>query len=84
MSKTIEDLRSRLFDVMDGIKAGTVTLEQAQTILSVGQVIVNTAKVEVDYLRATEGGESSFIGTAVGQRNLPSGILSITRHRMEG
>lgn len=94
MSHTIEDLRRRLFETIDGVKAGTTTVEQAKTIGDLSQVIVNTAKVEVDYLRATDGGESSFISTAVGRANLPpaiggtetkalrSGILSITRHTM--
>lgn len=94
MSQTIEDLRRRLFETIDGVKAGTTTVEQAKTIGDLSQVIVNTAKVEVDYLRATDGGESSFISTAVGRANLPqgigstenkvlrSGVLSITRHTM--
>ena len=89
MSHTIEDLRRRLFETIDGVKAGTTTVEQAKTIGDLSQVIVNTAKVEVDYLRATDGGESSFISTAVGRANLPgaakgeplpSGITGVRRH----
>lgn len=76
MSDTIEDLRRRLFETIDGVKAGTTTLEAAKTIGDLSQVIVNTAKVEVDYLRATDGGESAFINTAVGRANLPKGLPS--------
>ena len=87
--KTIEDLRERLFAVMDGIKDGSVSIEQAQTIMGVGQVIVNTAKVECDFNRITQRRESRFMGahddvTLPGEtkRTLPSGVLSITRHVM--
>lgn len=76
MSDTIEDLRRRLFETIDGVKAGTTTVEVAKTIGDLSQVIVNSAKVEVDYLRATDGGESAFISTAVGHANLPKGLPS--------
>ncbi len=84
MSKTIEDLRERLFAAIDGVKAGTTSIEQAKTISDLSQVIVNTAKVEVDYLRATGGGESEFIATAIGASNLPQGIVGRTVHKLKG
>ena len=34
--------------------------------------------------RATGGGESEFIATAIGADNLPNGITAITRHRLAG
>lgn len=74
MSKTIEDLREHLFAAIAGVKDKSLTIEQAKQISEIGQVIVNTAKVEVDYLRATEGSESTFISTAVGRNNLPAGL----------
>jgi len=84
----ISELRRRLFETIDGVRAGTVNLDQARTISDLSQVIVNTAKVEVDYLRATGGGESTFIDTAVGIDNLPAGlpngIVGITRHVLQG
>jgi hypothetical protein len=85
-TKTIEDLRDRLFAAMDGIKDGSVTMEQAQTIMGIGQVIVNTAKVECDVNRITQRRESRFMGVhdepGETRRQLPSGVLSITRHVM--
>ena len=93
-TKTIETLREHLFAAIAGVKDKTLSIEQAKTISDLSQVIVNTAKVEVDYLRATEGGESSFISTAVGRANLPAGlpngtplpngIVGIRRHMLEG
>jgi len=83
-TKTIDDLRERLFAAIDGVKDGTISLEQAKTISELSQVVVNTAKVEVDYLRANAGGESAFIGSAVGAANLPPGINGVTVHRLKG
>lgn len=83
MSKNIEDLRAALFATIEGVRAGTTTVEQAKTISDLSQVIVNTAKVEVDYVRANNGGESRFM-TAIGNDNLPAGIKGVTRHRLAG
>lgn len=61
MSTHIDDLRRRLFDAIDGVVAGTMSVEQARQISELSQVVVNSAKVEVDYLRVTDGGKSAFI-----------------------
>lgn len=93
-NQTIEHLREHLFATIAGVKDKSISIEQAKTIGDLSQVIVNTAKVEVDYLRATEGGESSFISTAVGRSNLPeglpgpaplpNGIVGVRRHLLQG
>lgn len=80
----IEGLRARLFDAMDGIKAGTITIEQARQISDLSQVIVNTARVEVDYLRVTDGRSSPFLDNAGDQAALQNGIAGIVRHRIKG
>jgi hypothetical protein len=84
MSKSIEDLREILFTTLQGVKDGTVDLDKARAINELGKTLTDTARVEVDYLRATGGGESTFISTAVGADNLPPGITGITRHRLQG
>ena len=61
MSTHIDDLRRRLFDAIDGVVAGTMSVEQARQISELSQVVVNSAKVEVDYLRVTDGCKSAFI-----------------------
>ncbi|MFD4837698.1 hypothetical protein ACFWP0_09325 [Achromobacter sp. NPDC058515] len=83
MSKTINDLRDAMFETMTALKEGKITIEQAKAVSEIGQVIINSAKVEVDYIRANNGGESSFID-AVGNDNLPPGITGVTRHRLVG
>jgi mannitol/fructose-specific phosphotransferase system IIA component len=84
MSRDITALREALFDTLQKVKDGSLDVDKARAINEIGKTLVDSAKVEVEYLRATGGGESSFIDTAVGQSNLPSGITGITRHRLAG
>lgn len=89
MSKTIDDLREHLFAAIQGVRDGTVSIEQAKTISDLSQVIVNTAKVEVDFVRATERRESRFLAAPemTPQANgaaPPNGIVGIRRHILKG
>lgn len=79
-NKTIDDLRATLFAALEGVKSGTLDLEKARAINDIGKSIIDTARVEVDYLKATGGGESAFIASAVGNDNLPPGITGVRRH----
>lgn len=88
-TQTIEDLRARLFATIDGVKAGTVPLDVARVVNDLSQTIVNTAKVEVDYLRLVDDVDkpaSPFLqgGNADNQSTLPNGITGIVRHRLAG
>jgi hypothetical protein len=60
MANDIDQLRAKLFETMQGIKDGTVDVEKAKLISEIGQVIVNTAKVEIDYIRTTNRTQSQF------------------------
>lgn len=80
--KTIDDLRTALFATLDGIRNGTVDVAKAKAINDVAKTIVETAAVEVEYLKVTDGGQSEFISSAVGNANLPPGINGVTRHRL--
>jgi hypothetical protein len=82
MSKSINDLRETLFATLEAVKNGSMDLDKARQVNEVAKTIVETAKVEVDYLRVTGGGESSFIDTAIGGDNLPDGITGRTVHRL--
>lgn len=63
MSNTITDLRAHLFATLDALrdKEAPMEIERAKAISDVAQTIINTAKVEVDHLRATGGGGSRFL-----------------------
>lgn len=82
-NKTIDDLRATLFAALEGVKNGSLDLEKARAINDIGKSIIDTARVEVDYLKATGGGESAFIASAVGNDNLPPGITGVRRHRIK-
>lgn len=82
-TKTIEDLRARLFETIDAVKAGAIDINQAAIIGSLSQTIINSAKVEVDYIRAVEKTDGSkFLGHADDDKR--NGITGIVRHRLKG
>ncbi len=53
----IDDLRDHLFETLEALRdtEEPMELERAKAIADVAQVIVNSAKVEVDFLKATGG-----------------------------
>lgn len=57
----ITELRAILFDTVRGLKDGTVKREDAKAIQEVAQVIINSAKVEVDHQRHTGLRTTSFL-----------------------
>lgn len=84
-------LRAVLFDTLRGLKDGSVKPELAKAINDVGQTLINSAKLEVDYLKAT----GTNVGTGFipvcgpekpGSSTTPTGIKTIsgnsTIHRM--
>ncbi|MGQ2994231.1 hypothetical protein [Variovorax sp.] len=91
----ISTVRQHLLDQMaalraaSGVEAIKQELDKAKGISELAQVAVNTAKVEVDYLIATEQTSTPFLEVPpdepyVRQDGLPNGISSITRHRLQG
>jgi hypothetical protein len=63
MRNKIEDLRNHLFEVIEMLKDGDkkMDLDKAKTISDVAQVIVNSAKVEVEFMKQAGGKGSGFI-----------------------
>jgi hypothetical protein len=85
MSKSIEDLREALFATLQGVKDGTIDVEKARAVNELGRTICDTAKVEVDYLKASGGSESPFLTTpaAIGHAEEPN-TPGRTVHRIKG
>jgi len=56
----INDLRDHLFATLEALqdKDAPMEIERARAIAQVAQVIVNSAKVEVDYLKVTDKSET--------------------------
>lgn len=70
MKNKIEDLRNHLFATIEGLmdEDKPLDIDRAKAVADVAQVIVNSAKIEVDFLRAT-GGEkgTGFISPSNGK-----------------
>jgi hypothetical protein len=63
MANKIEDLRGKLFDTINQLMddKNPMDIERAKAISDVAQVIINSAKVEVDYMKNVGGIGSGFI-----------------------
>ena len=55
----IQDLRHNLFETIEMLKDKEMDIATAKAIAEVSQVIVNTAKVEVSFIRATQSTEDT-------------------------
>jgi len=53
MSNDITALRDALFATLAAIRDGSIDLDKAKAINDTAQTIINTAKVEVDFMRHT-------------------------------
>jgi hypothetical protein len=71
----IEDLRNHLFEVIEMLKDGDIDMDKAKTIAEVAQVIVNSAKVEVNFIKVVHGNGSGFI--PVGNRGAYENVKQI-------
>jgi hypothetical protein len=63
MKNKIEDLRNHLFATIEQLldEDRPMDVKRAQAIANVGSAIINSAKVEIDYLKITGGSGSGFI-----------------------
>lgn len=83
MSNDINSLRDHLFNALAGLKDGSMDIDKAKAISDVAQTIINTAKVEVEFAKATGRSDSAFLdATDPKPTGLPPGITGITQHRI--
>lgn len=75
--KNINDLRNVLFETMESVKNGELSIEKAKQIAEIGQVIVNSAKVEVAYADTGANVASGFLDVTP---ELPNGVVGVTKH----
>lgn len=57
----IVDLRDHLFETLEMLKDGDIEIERAKAISEVSRTIIETAKVEIAFLREVGGTGSDFI-----------------------
>ncbi len=46
-------LRDHLFETLERLKEGDIDIATAKAMADVGQVIINSAKIEIDFIKAT-------------------------------
>lgn len=91
----ITELRAHLMATLASLRDRDNPMEpdRARAIAQVAGVLVDTARVEIDYLKATGQDESRFLDTTGGERALPDATahgahnpfgLSGRVHRLEG
>ena len=79
----IDELREHLFDALRGLKNKTMDISTAQAMSDVSQTIIASARVEVEFAKATgEGLESKFLENTAEEKELPKGITAIRQHRI--
>jgi len=63
MSHSIEELRKHLFETIEALKdkSKPMDIDRAKTIADVAQVVINSAKVEVDFMRMRGDKGSGFV-----------------------
>lgn len=75
MSNDINDLRSTLFETLQELKDGKMDLDRAKVINDTAQVIINTAKAEVDFMKVTGANSGTdFIPLHGRKPALPPGV----------
>ena len=78
-----EHLMATLASLRD--RENPMDVDRARAVAQVAGVLVESAKVEVEYIRVTGGEQSHFLETVKDdQVVLPPGIVGITRHRLQG
>lgn len=96
MTTHINELRRHLMDTLADLRCKTNPMEpnQARAIAQVAGVLVDTARVEIEFLKVTGEKNSLFLEALDDETNdvarlttktdgLPNGINSVTRHRLQ-
>lgn len=55
----INDLRDHLFEALERLKDGEIDIETAKAMSEVSQTIINSAKIEIDFIKATGSTQDS-------------------------
>jgi hypothetical protein len=92
MSNDMAALRAHIFDQLAELRATSTdnpeaikgAIAKAGAVSDLAKVLTDTAKVEVEYIRAVGGDKSSFLEATPGNATLPSGITGIVRHQLKG
>jgi len=61
MAENITDLRNHLFATLKAVKSGEMELDRARAVNEISKTIIDTARVEVDFIKTQGEGCSDFI-----------------------
>lgn len=80
---TITDMREHLMQTLAALRdrENPMEVDRARAVAQVASVLVDSAKVEVEYIKATDQSSSEFLAPA--QQDLPVGITGIRQHRIK-
>jgi hypothetical protein len=82
-TENLDTLRTLLFDTLRSVKDGNMDLDRARGVNEIAKTLVDTAKVEVDFVRATDANHSEFIsGERADAPKLPGMSGHTTVHRL--
>lgn len=77
-------LRAHLFGTIADVRAKRIDLDSARAVNDLAKTLTDTARVEVDFIRATERHASEFLESTTETRELPGGTVRVVQHRMKG
>jgi hypothetical protein len=72
-------LRRHLFETLAAVREGKIELDSARAVNEIARTLVDTARVEVDFIRATDGSHSGFLEGSTKPPEPPAGV---TQHRL--
>lgn len=78
----LDGLRALLFETIRQVKGGHMDLDRARMVNDIGKTLVDSGRLQVDYLRVTDGSKADFLESQ--QQQLPPGITGVTVHRLKG
>jgi hypothetical protein len=81
----INELRDLMFETLKALKDkdNPMDIERAKAVSNAAQVIVNSVKVEIDYLKVSGGTGSGFIPDKLPEPGKAPG-LTVRTHRLPG
>lgn len=62
----IQDLRDHLFETIELLKdseSNHMTIEKAKAIAGISQAIINTAKLEIEFIKAVDTMDGNYVST---------------------
>ena len=77
-SRTTQGLRDILFDEIDDLRSGNGDAAKSMAVAGLAKQIINTAKVELDFVRVIQNQQEKGFEVSLGNMELGSPITSAT------